>query len=261
MKKDEKQLTKDTLFDGDIVCFQHKNGYRFSIDAVLLSHFVSVRNGDRFLDLGTGCGVVNLIINYRHKELLREISGVEVQTELHRLAKKNYDHNSMLDCGEVFHLNIKEISEYFNPESYEKITCNPPFYMPGSGRESQNQEAKFARHQVLGELSDFMRASFYALINRGTAYFIYPAELTTTFISVAKQFRMEVKKIRFVYSYPCSGKPAKIALFECVKNGRSGVEIMDSLYVYSQKKGDYSNETKNYYRSNSWLHSPLQNEK
>jgi len=232
LKKEENILTKDSLFDGDIVFFQHRKGYRFSIDAVLLSHFVTVKKGDRFLDLGTGCGVINLIINYRHKELLREISGIEVQTELHRLAKKNYKHNNMLDCGKVFHLNIKDLPGCFNSESYDKVTCNPPFYKPGSGRESQNQEAKFARHQVLGGLSDFMRASFYALINRGTAYFIYPAELTTTFISVAGQFRMEVKKIRFVYSYPYSGKPAKIALFECVKNGGPGVEIMDSLYVY-----------------------------
>ncbi len=243
-------LSRDSLFDGDLICYQHQKGYRFSIDAVLLAHFVVVKQGDCILDLGAGSGIIGLILLYRWQDRIRRILGIEVQQGLAELAGKNFTANALEKLGTIIHGDIKEIDTLIMAETYDTIVCNPPFYASASGRLNQNQEALVARHQILATLQQFLRASSFAVKNGGEVFFIYPAERIGEFISQAEKYRLEVKKIQFVYSYPHKNDPARLALIRCCKNGGRGTEVLPPLYVYSQKHGDFSPEVGRFYQKN-----------
>ncbi|MGB3221764.1 MAG: methyltransferase [Desulforhopalus sp.] len=244
-------ISQDSLFDGELVCYQHQKGYRFSIDSVLISHFVDVKKNDCILDLGTGSGIISLIILYRWKDMVREVSGIELQGELAKLARKNYQANNFDRHGMILHGDIKNIREVVKPESYDKIACNPPFYTPASGRLNQNPEAQLARHQILATMDDFLFASSFAVKNGGAVSFIYPAERICEFVTLAEKFRLGVKKIQFVYSYPHDTARARLVLIQCIKNGRAGTDILPPFYIYSERNGGFSTEMKEFYQKNN----------
>ncbi|MFW2366604.1 MAG: tRNA1(Val) (adenine(37)-N6)-methyltransferase [Desulforhopalus sp.] len=244
-------LSQDSLFDGALVCHQHRKGYRFSIDAVLIAHFVTVRRNDRILDLGCGCGIIGLILLYRYQKVIREILGVELQDALAKLAMKNIQENGFTDKAVVLHDDIRNMTKLIVPESFDTIVCNPPFYSPESGRNNEDDETKTARHQLAGGLDDFLKAAAFAVKNRGSAYFIYPADQTSEFIHSAKQNRLETKKIQLIYSYPETNSHAKLAMFHCVKNGGAGVKISMPFFIYKEKYGDYSDVMQKYYDINN----------
>jgi tRNA1Val (adenine37-N6)-methyltransferase len=246
-------MSRDSLFDGDLICFQHQRGYRFSIDAVLVAHFVDVKKSDTILDLGTGSGIISIILLYRFRDRVREVVGIEVQQPLAELAVKNFQANKLEQFGRIIQGNIKEIDKLVKPESYDKIVCNPPFYTPTSGRTSKNPEAQIARHQILATLEDFLRAAAFAVKNGGDVSFVYPAERLCEFITSATKFRLEVKKIQLVYSYPHKTAPARLVLIQCLKNGGAGTEILPPFYVYSEKNGDFSLEMQAFYKQNKEL--------
>jgi tRNA1Val (adenine37-N6)-methyltransferase len=243
-------LSRDSLFDGDLICFQHQSGYRFSIDSVLIGHFLDVKQGDSILDLGTGSGIISMILMYRWRNRIREVLGIEMQHGLAALARKNFQANNLQQCGKIVRGDIKEIDKLIKPESYEKIVCNPPFFTSASGRTNQNPEAQIARHQILATLQDFLFASAFAVKNGGTVSFIYPAARMSEFITFAKEFRLEIKKIQFVYSYPHKTALARLVLFQCIKNGGTGAEVLPPFYVYCEKGGEFSSEMQSFYKKN-----------
>ena len=243
-------ISHDSLFEGELICYQHQKGYRFSIDSVLVAHFVEVRKNDRILDLGTGSGIICMLLLYRWRDRIGEVSGIEIQQGLAELAGKNFQANNLEQFGRIMQGDIKEIDKLVKPESYDKIVCNPPFYNPASGRTNENPEAQLARHQILATLQDFLCASAFAVKNGGVVSFVYPAEQICEFISSAKKVRLEIKKIQFVYSYPGKSAIARLALVQCLKNGGGGTVIPPPLYVYCEKNGAYSAEILDFYRNN-----------
>ncbi len=238
--------SRDSLFDGKLVCMQHKGGYRFSVDAVLLAHFIEPGQGMRLLDLGTGCGILPLIVFFRYSAYSPSCVGIEIQPGLVKLAQKNFIANSYT-AASVIEGDICTIKALVKEESFQQVLCNPPFYPAGSGRVSRSREAAFARHQHYGGLVEFLRAARFALVNRGRASFIYPAERSGEFIAVARGEGLEVKRMRHVYGYP--GQLARLTLFSCVKNGRVELEVLPPLYIYTEKNGVYSDEVMQMYTS------------
>ncbi len=243
-------MSRDSLFDGGLICYQHQKGYRFSIDSVLLAHFVEVRPQDRILDLGTGSGIISMILLYRWRDRVHEVCGIEIQQGLADLARKNFQANGLEGPGKIVQGDIQKIETLTKPEAYDKIVCNPPFYSPASGRINRNPEAQLARHQILATLEDFLSAAAFAVKNGGTVSFIYPAGLLCEFVSFAQKCCLEVKKIQLVYSYPHETAPARLVLLQCLKNGGTGVEILPPFYVYCQKNGEFSSEMQRFYRKN-----------
>lgn len=243
----------DSLFGGELCCLQHRKGYRFSIDAVILAHFVRMKKGCRLLDLGTGCGIIMLLLCYRHRNLLLEILGLEYQRGLADLARANIEQNDFSEYCRAVLGDVRQYSALVGAETFDVVVCNPPFYRLGHGRTSKDEEAFLARHQVSGSLEDFLKAGFYALKNRGTMYFIYPASQLVDCICCARRLGLEPKLIRFVYSYPDFGADASLALLSCTKNGGTSVEVMPPLFVYREKNGSYSREVSEYYLNNQDL--------
>ena len=242
---------RNSLFDGDLICEQHIRGYRFSIDAVLLAHFTTIKKNNSILDLGTGSGIIALILLYRHKKIISECSGLELQKSLFDLAGKNMRNNCFEDKCNLYHGDVKDCKKLLAAGSYDTIVCNPPFYPERSGRINQDGEARIARHQISANLNDFLRAASYAVKNKGTLFFIYPADLLSDFSHKAKANSLEIKKLRFIYSYPSSSKGAQLVLIHCSKNGGQGMHIAEPLYINTEKNGKYSSEIESYYLNNS----------
>ncbi len=246
-------LSGDSLFGGNLKCCQSASGYRFSVDSILIAHFVKVHGEDRILDLGTGCGIIMLLLLYRWGSRISKILGVEIQQGLADIARKNLTANGFEDIGRVELGDIKKLSAFISPESYDTIVCNPPFYSPGSGRRTENFEARLARHQILATLDDFLATATWTVKNKGSVYFIYPAGQIGTFISLVDKHRLAVKNLQFVYSYPQADSGARLVLIECRKNGGPGVNILPPFYIYRQKNGAFSFEMQNFYTKNSDL--------
>ncbi len=245
------EISNDSLFDGELCCAQHVTGYRFSIDPVLLAHFVRLKKDERVLDLGAGCGVLGLILLYRKPDSIQKLVAFELQEGLTELISQNVITNSCQNKMEVVKGDLRCIADSFAASSFSSVVCNPPFYVPGSGRKSINEEALIARHQVRCNLSEILHSAAYVLKNRGRFFLVYPAEFLAVLFTQLKISGFAVKRLQTVYSYPEKESEARLVLIEALKNGGDGMRVESPLYIYSEKDGEYSQELQAMYQGNS----------
>jgi len=230
-------LTNDTLFSGALICRQHRDGYRFSVDAVLAAHFAVPKPGQRVLDLGCGCGVIGLILAHRQPQIV--ISSLEMQEDLAALAEENGRANGFGDRFQVIRGDVRAIGRRLAPESFDLVICNPPYRKKDSGRINQDDQAALARHELNGEIADFTRAAAFAVKNRGKVVFVYPARRSNTLLAALHEQRLTPKRLQPVYSYP-GAESARLVLVEAVKNGGEQIEILAPLYIYERRNGSYA---------------------
>jgi tRNA1Val (adenine37-N6)-methyltransferase len=243
-----REKVRDTLFEGEVVCWQHKQGYRFSIDSILLAHFTPVQTQSSILDLGAGCGVLGLILLYRHANREIRVTGIEKQTALCDLARLNIMENDLSHSFNLIASDIDDIKQQLPPESFPLVISNPPFYSTPSGRKSCDTEALVARHQQNSGLQGFVDGAAYCVKNRGRVVFIYPARLLADLIQPMVKRNIEPKKMRFIYSYPEHSAGAKLVLIEGIKNGGTGLTVDPPCYIYQQKNGPYSENVQAMYK-------------
>jgi len=229
---------------------QHVKGYRFSIDPVLLAHFVRLKKDELLLDLGAGCGVLGFILLYRAQESIQKLTAFELQEGLADLANKNVSANSCQDTMEVVRGDLRNIENFLTAGSFSSVVCNPPFYKLDSGRKSANDEALIARHQVECNLDEILHAALYVLKNRGRLFLVYPAELLAVLIAQLDTTGFAVKRIQMVYSYPEKDSTARLVLLEALKSGGESMVVDSPLYIYAEKEGDYSEVVQKMYQRN-----------
>ena len=229
--------TLDALFDGAVKLFQSRAGYRFSLDALLLAHFATLKRRDKVVDLGTGSGVIALILARLHPEI--SILGVEYQSALAARAARNVKLNRLERRIALWRGDVRAAASIGPAESFDAAVCNPPYRRRSAGRISANDEKQIARHEIHGELGDFVAAAAYLLGAKGRLAMVYWAERTVDLLSSLRRARLEPKRLRLVHSFVDS--EASLILVEAVKQGRSGVTILPPLVVYREGK-HYSDE-------------------
>lgn len=237
-------LTDDTLFDGKLLCRQYRKGYRFSVDAVLAAHFCRVQAGDHVFDLGCGCGVIGLVLAFRHPNI--RVTGLEFQADLAMLAHDNVLANRMESTVEVIEGDLRRIGQFIQPESMDLVVCNPPYRKPGTGRISPGDQRSRARHEIDACLEDIVQAAAFAVKNRGRAVFVYPAKRAVALLHLLKSKNIEPKRLQPVYSYPGS-KEATLMLIEGVKNGGEEAAILAPFYIYAKQNGPYTPQMQELY--------------
>ena len=220
----------DLFLEGRLKLIQSKKGYRFSIDAILLSQFVTVKPGDVVVDLGTGCGVIPLILLLTKP--LQFAFGVEIQKELAFQAARNVQVNRLGDRMEVILGDIRHPP--IADRSADVITCNPPYRKVKSGRINPDLRRAIARHELLASIDDILRASAALLRKKGRVALIYPAFRLVDILVRMRRFNLEPKRIRINYSGLESS--AKLALIEASLGGRPGVEVEPPLL----EQGDFT---------------------
>jgi len=246
MGADNHTLTSDTLFNGRLICDQHLDGYRFSVDAVLLSHFIPFyRHGDRVLDLGAGCGVISLLLAYRWPHV--SVTALEVQKPLAQLCLRNVLRNHFDGRISVVEGDLRRIGLLLPPESFDVVIVNPPYRKKKSGRKNSGREQMIARHEVLATIAEVAGAASYAVKNRGKVAVVYPASRLPSLVNELVQNRLQPKRLQIVYSYPKG--PARLVLVEAVKNGGEELAVLPPLFIYGQPRGrKYSEELQVLYR-------------
>lgn len=238
------QVSRDTLFSGKLFCLQHRDGYRYSLDAILLAHFISPKPQEKILDLGSGCGIVSLLIAYRWPSV--SICALEIQRNLVVLIDQNRKINHFEKRIEVIEGDFVEIGGLIRAGGFDRVVCNPPYGKIGCGRKNPGAEQAIARHEIRASLADVVNAAFYALKNGGRAAFIYPAGRFAALMACLKEKGLEPKRLQPVYSYP--GDLARLVLVEAVKDGGEEVAILPPFYVYESPGGEYSPEMARLYQ-------------
>ena len=223
-------LTSDTLFDGRLNCLQPRQGYRFSIDAILLAHFIKPDPVGNILDLGAGCGVISLILAHRWPNL--RLTGLELQNSLAFAFQRNIELNHLADRLNLIRGDLRKIKEVLSAGSFAQVVCNPPYYKCGSGRCNPDSEQAIARHEIMADLEDTVKAAFFAVKNKGRVAFIYPAERGAALLTSLHRHRLEPKRLQIVYSYP--GGPGRLILVEGIRGGGEELQILPPFYIYQE---------------------------
>ena len=242
-------LTLDTILD--IQLYQHKNGYRFSADAVLLSSFVSVPRLYKIADFGAGSGIIGIILARKYPSA--EITLIELQESLVKLAQKNVALNDLDKRVKVVHTDIRNLKpggvggELFGNEhvhSFDLVVSNPPFRKTNTGFISPSDERASARHEINLPISAIMKPAFSLLKHHGRLCVIHLPERLAEVMEVMRKHDLEPKRLRFIHSN--EGSEAKMVLIEAVMEGRLGLKVERPLYMYAGK-GNYTDEVKAIY--------------
>jgi tRNA1Val (adenine37-N6)-methyltransferase len=230
--------TLDTFFNGKLKIIQKKKGYRFSIDAVLLSQFTKIRKNERVIDLGTGCGILPLLLSHTTKA--HSFIGVEIQKGLAECAKKNVLLNHLEDRISILNQDFRELKRTFPPGSFDVVLSNPPYRKVRTGRINPSMEKAIARHEMKGTLEDLISIASYLLPHKGRCYVIFPTLRTVDLLVVLRVKKLEPKRLQFVY--PHLGEEAKFLLGESIKASGVELKLMEPLILHGNTIKDGGSE-------------------
>jgi len=233
----ENERIDDLEYKG-LKIIQNTEGFCFGIDAVLLSDFAKeIRNNSKVLDLGTGTGILAILLV--GKTNLEKIYGVEIQEQVAQMAKRSVRLNNLENKIEIINKNIKELEEIFKKNSFDSIITNPPYKKLETGKTNEKENKFISRHEVTANLEDFIKISFNLLKDKGTFYMVHRPERLAEIIYTLKKYKLEPKKIRFVHSN--YNQEPKMFLIKAVKNAKEFLKVEKPLFIYNEQ-GEYTEE-------------------
>ncbi len=228
-----------TEAEGELFCGgrlrirQPRCGYRFSIDAVLLAGFLRPRPGRRIADLGTGCGIIALLLAARCPKT--RIVAVELQEELAELARENVRRNGLSTVIEVVGGDLRRLSRRDLGGRFDAVVSNPPFRAAGRGRVCRNDGRAVARHEITLALDDLLQAARRLLDPGGRLALIYDAGRAADLLCGMRAHGLEPKRLRFVHG--TARHPARMLLVEARRGGRPGVLVEPPLLLFDAQGG------------------------
>lgn len=214
---------------------QDPGRFCFGMDAVLLSAFAKVKAGECVLDLGTGTGILPILLAAKTKG--KHFTGLEIQEESADMAQRSVLHNHLEDRVSIVTGDIKEASRIFGAETMDVITTNPPYMIGGHGLANPESAKAIARHEVLCTIDDILRESYKVLKPGGHFYMVHRPFRLAEILSKMVEMRLEPKRMRLVYPYV--DKEPNMVLIEGIKWGKSRMEVEPPLIVY-EKDGGYT---------------------
>ena len=228
----------DDLEFKNLKIIQNKDGFCFGIDSVLLSDFAkNIRNNSIVLDLGTGTGIIPILLCGKTK--LKKIVGVEVQEEVADMAKRSAKLNNLEDKFEIINKNILELKSIYDANSFDVIVTNPPYKKINTGIKNENEKKLISRHEILANLEDFISVSSRLLKDKGEFYMVHRPERLSDIFFYMRKYKIEPKEIRMVYSN--KNVAPKMVLIKGVKNGNVFLKFRENLYIYDET-GNYTEE-------------------
>ena len=253
MKEDIKLALNERIDDlnlDGLKLIQNTEYFCFGTDSVLLANFVVSNSSNNIIDFCSGSGVISLIISKKKK--YNKIFSVELQNEMYDLLEKNIKYNNL--DKEIFPINcdIKDIKTIRNKITQgigngtaDIIVCNPPYKKKGTGITNMQDVKYIARHEVMCDLEDVFKSSCNLLNTKGKLYLVHKPERLVDLIELARKYRLEAKRIRFVQ--PNVDLKPSIVLIEYVKDGNNEVIVEKPLIEYD-KDGSYTDEFLNIYK-------------
>ena len=233
--KEEERL--DDLQVNGYEIIQHPGKFCFGMDAVLLSNFARVKKGENALDLGTGTGIIPILLTAKTEG--ERFVGLEIQDESADMARRSVIHNHLEKRVEIVNGDIKEASSIFGAASFDVITTNPPYMIGQHGIANAADTKAIARHEVLCTLEDILRESAKILRPGGRFYMVHRPFRLAEILSKMVQVGIEPKRMRMVH--PFIDKEPNMVLIEGKRGGNSRMTVERPLIVY-REQGVYSEE-------------------
>ena len=216
---------------------QHPGRFCFGMDAVLLSSFAKVKKSEKALDLGTGTGILPILLEAKNEGI--HYTGLEIQAESAHMARRSVAHNNLQDKIEIVVGDIKEAAGIFGAASFEVITTNPPYMIGEHGLKNDNQALYIARHEALCTLDDILREGARILKPKGRFYMVHRPFRLPEILAKMSAAGIEPKRMRLVHPYV--DKEPNMVLVEGLRGGKPRMQIEPPLIVY-QKDGTYTEE-------------------
>ncbi|XPV76408.1 MAG: tRNA1(Val) (adenine(37)-N6)-methyltransferase [Desulfovibrio sp.] len=215
---------------------QPEDGYRFSVDPLLLSDFFRPVKKGRGVDLGTGCGIIPCALQLEYPKSAMRIHGLDIRPVAIECSKENSARLGLDDSLTFSLADLKERSQLPSHQSCDFVTANPPYRTGKEGRSCPQKDRQTARFEEEGSLKDFIQAAAYLLKTRARFTMVHLPERMGDIIEELRSVNLEPKRIQFVHSR--IDDPAKIMLVEAVKAGAAGLIIEPPLVLYSGKGND-----------------------
>ncbi len=212
----------------------------FGMDAVLLSDFTRVRPGENVLDLGTGTGILPILLAAKTQG--GHFTGLEIQTEMAEMADRSVRLNGLEEKIGIVEGDLRTASEIFGQNVFDVVVSNPPYLK--EGRENEERSRALSRHEILCTLGDVIRETSRVLKPGGKFFLVHRPERLPEILEALQRNRLEPKRMRLVHS--CSGKEASLVLLESVRGGHPGLKVEAPLIV-CERPGIRSRELRKIY--------------
>ncbi len=239
------------LRDGERIDDLERNGYRiiqnpamfcFGMDAVLLSGFAQARRGERVIDLGTGTGIIPLLMEAKTEG--EHFTGLEIQPEMADMAARSVALNRLQDRIDIVQGDIREASRLFGPASFDVVTSNPPYMAGGAGLTNPEAPKAVSRHEILCTFDDVARETARLLKHGGRFYLVHRPRRLPELFAVLRMYGLEPKRMKMVHPY--AGRAANLVLLEAVRGGRPLLKAEAPVIVF-RAPGVYSDEIRDVY--------------
>ena len=227
----------------DMYIMQDNEMFNFSLDSVLLPNFVTLNKKiDKVMDIGCGNAPIPLILSTLTSA---KIYGVEIQEKAYELAKESVEINNLTNNIEIINADINEFYKNIESDSFDVITCNPPYFKVNENSNFNISEYKtIARHEIMLDLERLFKIAKKLLKNNGNIAIVHRPERLSDIILEMKKNNIEPKRIQFVH--PKKNADANILLIEGTKNGKPGIKILPPLFSHNED-GEYTDEIKKYF--------------
>lgn len=216
---------------------QKTNGFCFGMDAVLLSGFAQVKDGEGVLDLGTGTGIIPILLEAKTDG--KHFTGLEIQDEMADMAARSVLYNHLEEKIEIVTGDIKEASRLFGMASFDVVTSNPPYMNDAHGLKNPDAQKAISRHEVLCTLEDVVREASKVLKPGGRFYMVHRPHRLIEIVTVLTKYKLEPKRMKLVH--PFVNKEANMVLIEAVRGGKSMIKVEAPIIVYKEP-GVYTDE-------------------
>mgnify|MGYP003521875949 CR=1 FL=1 len=227
----------DDLQRDGLYILQDPNRFCFGMDAVLLSGFAEVRKNERVLDLGTGTGILPILL--AGKTQGREFVGLEIQEESADMASRSVLMNGLQDRVKIINGDAQNAHETFGASSFDGVVSNPPYMKNQHGLKNEEDAKQIARHEICGNLEDFIRETAKVLKPKGRCYFVHRPFRIVDLMELMRKYKIEPKKMQLVHPY-VDHEP-NMVLIEGVRGGNPWLKVEPPLIVYD-KPNVYSEE-------------------
>jgi len=222
----------EDLGENGLRIIQANDSYRFSVDAILLLNFIRLKNYEKVIDLGTGSGIIPLLLFAKRKGL--SIFGIEIQKNLADMARRSVELNKLENGITIVQEDFRNLKNIFKNQQFDVVVSNPPYISLGQGKINPSSSRAIARHEIKGDLENIISVSNYLLKNKGRIYLIYRSAKLIKLIITLKKYCIEPKVIKFIHPGP--GENANLVLLEGIKSGKDELKIEDPIFLNFNKK-------------------------
>ena len=228
------------LLGQNLKIYQNSDWFSFSLDSVLLANFVKTKSKMKIMDFCTGNAPIPLFLSTKTKS---KIIGVELQREVYDLAVKSVNINELSNQIEIVNMHVKDISKIYDTDTFDLITCNPPYFkMLEKSNINDNIIKAKARHEISLSLNDVFLCAKKILKNNGKIAIVHRTDRLVEIINKMRENNIEPKRIKFIF--PNKNSASNLVLIEGAKNGNSGLTVEKGLIVH-EENGNYTKEVLN----------------